>query len=322
MTTDIPFSRKMTPHYEEAQRVSPQVRRVLAKNPGPFTYLGTGTYILGHGEVTVVDPGPENPIHTDAILKALDPGEHVTNIFVTHHHFDHVGGVAELQMRTGAPSHGFGWGAARGKEVDSDALGDSEADAPDLVSANVEGGSEKANDPFQPDVVLRHGDVISIGDGTLEAIHTPGHASDHLCYAFAQEQSLLTGDHVMGWSTSVIPPPDGDLNAYIASLELLLDRDDTWYLPTHGPAVNQPRILVEALLAHRRERSRQILDALSDGPQYIEQILPRVYGSISKQLKSGAAASVWAHLLALTEAGKVAQTEGELTSTSRFYLCG
>jgi glyoxylase-like metal-dependent hydrolase (beta-lactamase superfamily II) len=270
--------------------------------------------------VTVVDPGPEDPIHTDAILRALDPGEHVSHIFVTHHHIDHVGGVPDLQVRTGARSYGFGWAApTQEKKSESFRFGDPEADAADPLSSKAEDEREKDNGPFQPDVVLRHGDVVTIGDGTLEALHTPGHASDHLCYAFAQEQLLLTGDHVMGWSTSVIPPPDGDLNAYVASLELLLDRDDTWYLPTHGPAVTRPRTLVKALLAHRRDRSQQILDALLDGPHSVVEIVPRIYGNISKQLWHGAAASLWAHVLALVDAGEVAQTEGELTRTSRIY---
>ncbi len=321
MSTVIPFTREASAHYGDSQNISPLVRRVLAENPSPFTYLGSGTYIIGSGEVAVIDPGPDDSTHIDAILQALAPGEQITHIFITHHHLDHAGGVDELHARTGAPSHGFGWTAPSSQvKVPLFHFGDPEVDGIDPRSTADE-SNESRFKSVHPDVTLAHGDIVQIGDMTLEAVYTPGHASDHLCYAFAQERLLFTGDHVMGWSTSVIPLPDGDLTAYMASLNLLLNRDEVWYLPTHGPAVTEPRSLVEALLAHRQERSLQILDVLREGPMNVIEIVPRIYGDVSKTLWRPAAASVWAHVVALAASGDVAPTEGELTSTSLVFRC-
>jgi glyoxylase-like metal-dependent hydrolase (beta-lactamase superfamily II) len=311
----------MTPHYGDPEVVSSSVRRVLARNPNRFTYLGSGTYVIGHGHVAVIDAGPDDSVHVDAILHALKPSERVTHLFVTHRHTDHVGAVPELQARTGATTYGF---PLEGPPDDAEpfmpfVFGDPEADVDDSFSPGD--ARERTLQSFQPDVALAHGDVVASGDWTLEAVYTPGHAADHLCYALAQERLLLTGDHVMGWSTSVIAPPGGDLNAYLASLELLLGRDDTWYLPTHGPAVTEPRTLVEALLAHRQERSQQVLDALEAGPHTIAEIVPRLYADVSKQLWQGAAASVWAHVLALAGSGQVAPTDGSLTRSSHLRRC-
>ena len=316
MSTPIPYVREMTPRYGEPEVVSPSVRRVLASNPNRFTYLGSGTYLIGHGDLAVVDPGPDESVHVDAILHALEPGERVTHVLVTHRHTDHVGAVAELQARTGAVTYGY----PRKDSADDESFvpfvfGDPEADLDDSFSPG--NAHERTLRSFQPDVTLADGDEVAGSDWALRAVHTPGHAADHLCYSLPQERLLLTGDHVMGWSTSVIAPPGGDLNSYLASLELLLDRDDTWYLPTHGPPVTEPGPLVSALHAHRRERSQQVLDALGDGPRTVAQIVPSLYADISKQLWQGAAASVWAHVLALVESGDLEPDEGSLTRSSR-----
>ena len=207
--------------YGEATVVSPLVRRVLAKNPNPFTFLGTGTYLVGHGDVAVLDPGPDEPAHVDAILAALAPGERITALIVTHTHGDHSPACRPLQARTGAPTYGFGPQRAT---LDPDALAqdaivfdDPEADADPLASDGDGHESEAPRSPgdpsFRPDVVVREGDVVG-GDGwTFEAVYTPGHASNHLCYHLREEGTLCTGDHVMGWSTSVVSPPDGSLPA-------------------------------------------------------------------------------------------------------------
>jgi len=308
----------MTPHYEQPETVSPSVRRVLAHNPSAFTYLGTGTYLVGHGDVAVVDAGPDDPAHVDAILGALDPGERITHLFVTHRHADHVGAVAALADRTGAATYGFPCDAPSDDQTEPlvpFVFGDPEADVDQTFSPDD--AEERTRWTFQPDVPLADGDVVTGADWALAAVHTPGHIADHLCYALADERLLFTGDHVMGWSTSVISPPTGDLPAYLASLERLLDRPDTWYLPTHGPAVTEPWPLVEALLAHRRERSQQVLDALDDGPRTIAEIVPRLYADVPKQLWQGAGASIWAHVVALAAEGELSPTDGTLTRLSR-----
>jgi glyoxylase-like metal-dependent hydrolase (beta-lactamase superfamily II) len=321
VSVTIPYVREMTPHYGEPEVVSPSVRRVLAHNPNRFTYLGSGTYLIGRGAVAVIDAGPDESTHVDAILRALEPGERITHLFVTHRHTDHVGAVLELQERTGADTYGYAW---EGSPDDREpfvpfVFGDPEADHDDSFAPGD--ARERTLLSFHPDVALTDGDVVHGGTWALEAVHTPGHAADHLCYGLAEEGLLMTGDHVMGWSTSVIAPPGGDLNAYLSSLELLLGRGDTWYLPTHGPAVTEPRSLVEALLAHRRERSQQILDALADGPRTIAEIVPRLYADVAKQLWQGAGASVWAHVLALAASGAVEPAEGSLIRSSRLRRC-
>jgi glyoxylase-like metal-dependent hydrolase (beta-lactamase superfamily II) len=321
VATPIPFVRDLEPRYGEAEEVSPLVRRVLARNPHPFTYLGTGTYLIGHGEVAVVDPGPDDAGHVDAILRALEPGERITHLLITHTHSDHSPATAALQERTGAPSHGFGPHGTPDEPLPARfTFGDPEADGTDRPPRGDDEPKEGADHAFSPDVTLRAGDVVAGEGWTLEAVHTPGHASNHLCYALAEERLLCTGDHVMGWSTSVIGPPDGDLGAYLASLELLLARDDAWYLPTHGPAVHEPRPLVEAFLAHRRERSEQVLAVLQGGPATIVEIVPRLYADVSKKLWQGAGASIWAHVLALAAEGALEPVDGPLTRASRLRL--
>jgi glyoxylase-like metal-dependent hydrolase (beta-lactamase superfamily II) len=309
--------------YGEAVAVSSLVRRVLAKNPGPFTHLGTATFVIGHGDVAVLDPGPDDHAHVDAVLAALAPRERITHLVVTHTHSDHSPASRPLHDRTGAPTYGFG---PQGASADLTALaedaivfGDPEADA-DPTAAPA-GGARDGNatppprpggDPsFQPDVVVRDGDLIE-GDGwTLEAVHTPGHASNHLCYFLREEGTLCTGDHVMGWSTSVISPPDGSLGDYLASLERLLGREqDRCYLPTHGPPVDEPRTLVRQYVALRRMRSEQILAALDVGPAAIVELVPRLYADTTKKLWRAAAASTYAHLLHLRDLGEVDVQEG------------
>jgi glyoxylase-like metal-dependent hydrolase (beta-lactamase superfamily II) len=309
--------------YGEAVAVSPLVRRVMARNPGPFTHLGTATFLVGQGDVAVLDPGPDEEAHIDALLAALEPGERITHLVVTHTHSDHSPASRPLQDRTGALTYGFGPQRAMpdlaALAEDSIVFGDPEADAdPTTVPAGDAADGNATSPPrsggdqsFQPEVVLRNGDLIR-GDGwTLEAVHTPGHASNHLCYFLREEGTLCTGDHVMGWSTSVISPPDGSLGEYLASLEVLLEREqDRRYLPTHGPPVDEPRTLVRQYLAHRRMRSAQILAALDAGPATIVELVPRLYADTTKKLWRAAAASMYAHLLHLLDLGEVDVQDG------------
>jgi len=321
----IPFVRDLDVHYGRVEQVSPLIRRVVADNPSRFTYLGTGTYIVGRGDVAVIDPGPRLDAHVDALAAALEPDERVTHLLVTHTHTDHSPATAALRERTGAPSYGFGPHGEVPPDDPADRIvfGDPEADGD---PAKEKGRGEKelregADTDFTPDISLRHGDVVSGPGWTIEAVHTPGHTSNHLCYALREEQALFSGDHVMGWSTTVIVPPDGDLGQYLASLQLVLDRDDDVLWPTHGPPITDPQALVRSYVAHRQDRTDQIVAVLADGPAGLTDIVPRVYRDVDKTLWLPAAMSTHAHLLHLVEEGRVRVVGGgEPRRTARYEL--
>ncbi len=282
MIGDIPYVKEMAFEYGVAADVSPNIRRLVAPNPSLFTFRGTNTYIVGRGRVAVVDPGPDLAAHREALALALE-GETVSHILITHTHRDHSPGAAWLKARTGAPMLGFGphGHLPSGQRVEEDGDG-----------------------AFAPDVTLPDGDIIE-GDGwILEAVHTPGHCSNHLCYALRDENALLSGDHVMGWSTSVIAPLDGDMRAYMASLEKLKARPERVFWPGHGPEIPDPGLFVEAFIAHRRMREREILAALAAGPRTIEEIVEAVYTDIPETLMRAAGRSVHAHLIHMVETGR------------------
>jgi len=272
--------------YGVAEQVSPFIRRVVARNPGPFTFLGTGTYIVGRGRVAVIDPGPDLSDHVEALLAAL-AGEMVSQILITHTHIDHSPAAAALKAATGAPCLGFGRHGARG-----------------------ETGEAGADLAFDPDIRMADGDEVSSEGWTLTALHTPGHASNHLCFALAEEQALFSGDQVMGWSTTVISPPDGDMAAYMASLDRLLARRDKIYWPTHGGPIRDPQAHVAELIAHRRARRAAILEALDSGPARPADIVAKVYLGLDPRLVEAAAESVRAHLIELVAAGLVVEQGG------------
>ncbi len=283
MSVRIPFRRELDFTYGEVAEVAPGIRRVVARNPSPFTLYGTGTYILGRGNVAVIDPGPADTAHIAALLDGLN-GETITHLLVTHTHMDHSPGCRLLQEQTDAKTYAYGPHGA----------GKLERGVP------VEEGGDM---DFQPDWRVRHGDVIH-GDGwSVECVYTPGHTSNHICYQLQGEGALFTGDHVMGWSTSIVSPPDGDMAAYMASLELLLERDDRIYWPTHGPCIGDPEPLVSAFIAHRRERQRQILDCIGDGVLRIEEMVPLMYADLPEFMHPAAARSVLAATVYLVENG-------------------
>ena len=299
MPVEIPYRRDMTFEYGRMEQVAPLVRRVIAKNPSAFTFHGTGTYIIGEGKVAVIDPGPIDEAHISAIDEALGD-EVVTHMLITHTHMDHSPAARLLARRRPAATYGFGPHGA-GKVAEG---------------VQVEEGGDME---FRPDVQVGHGDVID-GDGwSVECVYTPGHTSNHLCFSLREERALFSGDHVMGWSTSVISPPDGDMKSYMDSLDLLLERDDEVYWPTHGPAITSPKAHVQAFIEHRRERERQILDFLANGPAHIADMVPTMYAAVPVGLHPAAARSVFAAMQFLVERGDVA-CDGELAVESRFRL--
>jgi glyoxylase-like metal-dependent hydrolase (beta-lactamase superfamily II) len=278
----IPYVRDLEFEYGRVDQVSPLIRRVIADNPGPFTYLGTGTYIVGRGEVAVIDPGPDDRRHLDAILAAVE-GEKVSHILVTHHHLDHSPLARPLAAATGAPIYGC---AVSGKPLETE--------------VKLEAGY----DDFTPDISVCGGAIIEGAGWTIEAIPTPGHTSNHICYALVEENALFSGDHIMGWSTTVITPPDGDMGAYLASLERVKARGFATLWPTHGPPVTAVTPFVEAYIEHRRERERQILGELAAGETRIKAMVPRLYAAVDQRLWPAAAHSVLAHMLELVKTGR------------------
>jgi len=269
--------------YGDAMLVSPLIRRVIAENPSKYTYRGTGTYIVGNGNVAVIDPGPVLDSHRQALERAL-VGSRVVAIVITHCHSDHSPLAKWLHETTGAPTYGVG---------------------PHLTSAPV-GIREDIDRDFVPTNIVRDGDVIiDTGEFTLVAVTTPGHTSNHMCIALPQERALFSGDHVMGWSTTVVSPPDGDMRSYIDSLKKVQLRDDAVIWPTHGGPVTNPQTYLAQYLAHRLEREEQIVDCLRDGMSTIAEIVAQLYKEVPKTLHKAAGRSVLSHLIKLIEDGRV-----------------
>lgn len=285
MGVKIPYRRQIEFEYGKVTRLSPLIRRVIAKNPSPFTFHGTGTYIIGNGDVAIVDPGPADPAHIDAVLAAVK-GERITHVLVTHTHMDHSPGCRLLAQHCDAPRYGYGPHGAGKIEV----------------GVKVEEGGDME---FEPDVQLRHGAIVQGGDWSVEAVYTPGHTSNHLCFQLREEKALFTGDHVMGWSTSIISPPDGDMQDYMASLELLLQRGDRVYWPTHGPSVVEPKAHVRAFIEHRHERERQILDCVDKGILKIRDMVPPMYNDVPEFMYPAAARSVFAAVVYMVARGEL-----------------
>jgi len=295
----IPFDRSLEFQYGRVDRLSPLVRRVIAHNPGPYTFHGTGTYLVGNGEVAVIDAGPAQAAHVAAILEATE-GETITHLLVTHTHRDHSPAATALKATLGIATHGYG---------------------PHPRHDGWEQVEEGADYDFVPDVTLRDGEAIHGEGWTLTTLHTPGHTSNHLCFALGEERALFCGDHVMGWATSVIAPPDGDMGDYLRSLRKLLARDERIYFPTHGAPIVDPQLMVAAYIAHREQRERQILECLSAGITVIPEMVHRMYPGLDRRLLRAAGCSVLAHLLLLLEHGRVRSADGA-TLESVYELVG
>jgi len=287
------FNRSLDALYGVEVRLSPLLSRLLAPNPGPFTFKGTGVYILGAGaHVAVIDPGPAVPAHVEALKRALGP-RRISHILVTHTHRDHSPAAASLKAWSGAKTYGVPLASRRDP-----------ADA-------QEGMVDEAHDhDFVPDVLVHDGMQIE-GDGfALECLATPGHTANHTCYALEEERALFSGDHVMGWSTSVIAPPDGDMGQYLASLEKLKARGDHILYPTHGSPIAKPQEWLGQMIAHRHGREEQILAALKTGPLSIFELVEKLYSTLDPVLHPAAAQQVAAHLAHLEARGKVTPDDG------------
>lgn len=281
--------------YGTSERLEPLVRRVLARNPSPFTYTGTQSYVVGAGDaVAVIDPGPLEEEHLDALVEAVGDAR-IAAICCTHTHRDHSPAAAPLAERTGAPIVGC---------------------APLALSDEGPRLDASFDDAYRPDRVLGHGESVEGPDWTLTAVATPGHTSNHLCFALEESGALFTGDHVMGWSTSVVVPPDGDMAQYMDSLKHLHDREDRVYYPAHGPAVEKPRQLVRGMIGHRRQRERQILRQLEQDRGVIEDMVPHMYKGTDERLWPAAGRSVLAHLIDLERRGEVARSGNVWTLTT------
>ncbi len=276
--------------------VAPLIRRFIADNPGPFTFTGTCAYVVGHGRVMVIDPGPDDPAHVAALAHALR-GETVTHILITHTHRDHSPGARALKALTGAPIIGCGPHVA----------------ARALALGEINRLDASADREHAPDAILAEGDTLS-GDGfRLEAIATPGHTANHLAFALPEAQALFSGDHVMAWSTSIVAPPDGAMAAYMASLEKLRGRAETVYWPGHGGPVRGPQRYLRALIHHRRQREASILGRVKAGDRTIPALVAQVYQGLDPRLTGAAALSVLAHLEDMAGRGLVRAADGALT---------
>jgi glyoxylase-like metal-dependent hydrolase (beta-lactamase superfamily II) len=279
----IPFVRDLQFSYGEIARVSPLVRRVIADNPGPFTYLGTGVYIVGQGDVAVIDPGPAIEAHFEALKRALK-GERITHVLVTHSHLDHSPLAHPLAKWAGCQVHAGGPAIPSESEV------------------RMEAGDDLR---FEPDIKLKDGDIVRGSNWTIEAVTTPGHTSNHVCFALKEENALFSGDHIMGWSTTVISPPDGNMGDYYASLEKIRRRNFSTIWPTHGPPVTKVGPFLDAYIEHRKKREQAIIERLRAGDTKIPDMVKVIYHDVDKRLHPAACHSVLAHIIHLVETGRV-----------------
>lgn len=290
-----------------AEPLAPGLRVVTAPNAGPMTFTGTRSYILGEGEVAVIDPGPDDPRHLDALATAVR-GERVTAVLVTHAHRDHSAGAAAFAAQAGAPVLAHG-----------DAAGARSPEMAALAATGGIGGGEGLDAGFRPDERIAEGRVIAGPGWTLTAIATPGHTADHLSYAWAEGDALFSGDHLMGWATTLISPPDGDLGAFRASVARVLERGDARLFPGHGAPVSDPADLARYVLAHREAREAEIVAALARDPAPVQGLVSEIYVDVDPRLHPAAARNVLAHLVDLTERG-IVEPDGPVASSAVWRL--
>jgi glyoxylase-like metal-dependent hydrolase (beta-lactamase superfamily II) len=297
----IPFNRTFAPDYGQKQLLSARVQRVVARNPGRFTWTGTGTILVGgQNDVAIIDPGPDLEDHKQAIEEAVG-SRRVTHVLVTHNHLDHSGCARELADMFDAPLCG-----RRGLSVHNDA-----------GAARVEAGDDEN---FSPDIEVADGWEASGKGWTVSAVHTPGHTAEHFCYALEEERTLFCGDHVMAWSTSVVTPPDGHMGDYIASLARVRDMDFKRLVPTHGSHIDNPRSFIDAYIGHRLRRREEIVGQLQRGVETIRAMVDRLYHDLEPALRPAAALSIWAHLIQLVEEGvAIAEAPGGLSARYQLH---
>lgn len=301
---DVPFNKEFPLRPGVAEEVVPGVRRVLCNNPSPFTFTGTVSYIVGRGKVAIIDPGPDNEAHARALLDAVR-GETVTHIFVTHTHRDHSPNTPRIKAATGAAVYAEGPHRASRPRHESE-------------KTTTESGADR---DFVPDVALAGGDVVE-GDGwRLEALATPGHTANHLAFAWPERDLTFVGDHIMGWSTSIVAPPDGSMVDYMDSLDRLAARPENLYLSGHGPEIRDARRFTRFLARHRKAREASILHRLSKGEADIPTMVRAIYIGIDPRLAAAAGYSVLAHLEDLVARGIVA-TDGDAVIEGRYRLAG
>lgn len=294
------------------EAIAPGIVRVRAPNPSPMTEAGTNTYLLGTREIAVIDPGPDDPAHLDAILRAVPRGGRISHVLVTHSHVDHSPLARRLSRETGAPVLGFGPSSA-GRSAVMEAL---------AAAGHEMGGGEGVDTGFTPDHALSDGEWIGAGDWRLEVVHTPGHFGNHICLAEPRLGVLFTGDHVMGWAPSLVSPPDGDMGDFMRSLDRLRTRaGDRLYLPGHGAPVTRPHARVDELRRHRLAREAAIRDALAEAPGTPAALAARIYTDTPPALLPAAARNVFAHLVEL-ERKNVARADGPLSPSATFHLVG
>ncbi|MBX9591610.1 MAG: MBL fold metallo-hydrolase [Hyphomonadaceae bacterium] len=281
------FRTSMEFAYGVPRELAPGVVRIVANNPSPFTFKGTNTYIIGHDTLALIDPGPEDQAHLKAILDTIG-ARRLSHVLITHTHHDHTDGLPALLAATGAKTAGFGR-RARTHGAKQTSLS----------------GSEFVEQDFVPDVPLADGGRLAGNGWAFTALHTPGHAPDHLCFALDGTKVLFSGDHVMGWNTSVVAPPEGNMGDYMRALEVLNARDDRVYFPGHGGQIADPQRMVKAFLLHRRMREQAILDCIRAGKNTIKSIVPAIYRDLNPKLLNAAALSVEAHVEHLIERGLV-----------------
>jgi glyoxylase-like metal-dependent hydrolase (beta-lactamase superfamily II) len=276
--------------YAIAEQISPLIRRVLARNASPFSYTGTQSYIVGHGTIAVIDPGPlgDDPAHVGELIR-LTRDEKIVAILCTHTHRDHSPAAAPLAAATGAPVIGC---------------------APLVIEDDGPRSDASFDATYTPGRVLADGEQLAGPGWTLTAVATPGHTSNHLCFALEEEKALFSGDHIMGWSTTVVSPPDGDMADYMRSLQLLIDRDDKVCYPAHGPAVDKPQRLARGMMGHRKQREGQILRLLEKGVGAIPDMVEQMYKGVDPRLHGAAGRSVLAHLIDLRDRGVTIERSG------------
>lgn len=294
--TDLEFKTDMEFAYATPRELAPGVVRFVANNPSVFTFKGTNTYIIGTDDLAIIDPGPEDPAHFDAVLAHVG-NRTISHIVITHTHRDHVDGLDRFAAATGAKVCGYGRSAGN-----QGALSNPK-------------GTEYIDASFTPDIQLSDGDKVAGSNWTLEALFTPGHAPDHLCFALPEQKVMFSGDHVMGWNTTVVAPPEGRMSHYMASLEKLVGRDETVFFPGHGGQIPDPQRMVRGYMVHRNWREQAILGAIRDGHTSITSIVALVYKNLDERLITAASLSVQAHVDYLIEKNLV-HSDGPTSFTS------